>query len=370
MEKKGELYHNAVRKVIHVDLDAFYASIEQRDHPEYRGRPLAVGYAAERGVVATASYEARKFGVHSAMPSLTALSKCPQIIFVPARFDVYREISRQIRGIFMEYTDLVEPLSLDEAYLDVTENKPGMASATLIAREIKKRIRDATGLTASAGVSVNKFLAKVASDWNKPDGIFVILPEEAEAFAEELKIEKFWGVGKVTAARMRELGIHTGRDLKRFGENELVRLFGKAGHTYYLNARGIDEREVVPDRARKSLGAEETFLTDIGDRTELEGRLRDIADELWRRVAGTDFYGRTVTLKIKYADFREVSKRRTCAWPIRDFRTFWSAALDLLACVEFGKERKVRLMGLSVSNAERNESEARQRYLDFGEDDP
>ena len=358
-----------MRKIIHIDLDAFYASIEQRDHPEYRGRPLAVGYAAERGVVAAASYEARKFGVHSAMPSLTALSKCPEIIFVPARFDVYREVSRQIRDIFLEYTDLVEPLSLDEEYLDVTENKFGTASATIIAREIKKRIKDTTNLTASAGVSVNKFLAKVASDWKKPDGLFVILPEEAEAFAEELKIEKFWGVGKVTAARMRELGIHTGKDLKRFGEGELVRLFGKAGYIYYQNSRGIDEREVVPDRARKSLGAEETFLTDTCDRAELEGRLRDIADEVWRRTSKNDFYGRTVTLKIKYADFREASKRRTYAWPIVNFYTFWSAALDLLGFVEFVKERKIRLMGLYVSNAEINEAEARHRFLDFGEGD-
>ena len=244
-------------------MDAFYASIEQRDHPEYRGKPLAVGNAAERGVVAAASYEARKFGVRSAMPSLTALSKCPQIIFVPARFDVYREVSMQIRDIFLEYTDLVEPLSLDEAYLDVTVNKPGVLSATIIAQEIKEKIRGITGLTASAGVSVNKFLAKIASDWKKPDGLFVILPEEAESFVQELKIEQFWGVGRVTAARMHELGIHTGRDLKRFDEASLVRFFGKAGHIYYQNARGIDDREVVPDRIRKSLGAEETFMTDL-----------------------------------------------------------------------------------------------------------
>jgi DNA polymerase-4 len=359
-----------VRKVVHIDADAFYASIEQRDHPEYRGKPLAVGYAAERGVVAAASYEARKFGVHSAMPSLTALSKCPQIIFVPARFDVYREVSMQIRNIFLEYTDLVEPLSLDEAYLDVTINKPGIASATVIAREIKHRIREATGLTVSAGVSVNKFLAKVASDWKKPDGLFVILPEEAESFAEELKIEKFWGVGKVTAAKMRELGIHTGRDLKRFDERELVRLFGKAGHTYYLNARGIDDREVVPDRIRKSLGAEETFLTDIGGKTELGERLRDIANEVWCRTSKADFHGRTVTLKIKYADFREASKRHTCSRPIGNFYTFWNVALYLLCAVEFGEQRKIRLIGLYISNAtETDRMKYRQLELDFGEDE-
>jgi DNA polymerase-4 len=356
---------------MHCDLDAFYASIEQRDNPEYRGKPLAVGYAAERGVVAAASYEARKFGVHSAMPSLTALSKCPHIIFVRARFDVYREVSRQIRDIFLEYTDLVEPLSLDEAYLDVTTNKPGIASATLIAMEIKNRIKETTGLTASAGVSVNKFLAKVASDWKKPDGLFVVLPEEAEAFAEELKIEQFWGVGKVTAAKMHELGVYTGRDLKRFGKNELARLFGKAGHIYYENALGIDYREVVPDRARKSLGAEETFLADLDDRTELEQRLKDIADEVWRRTTEQDFYGRTVTLKIKYADFREASKRHTYSLRIENFRTLWHAALNLLGSLEFGKGKKIRLMGLYISNAaETDEAEARQMYLDFGEEYP
>ncbi|MCL1941136.1 MAG: DNA polymerase IV, partial [Synergistaceae bacterium] len=300
-----------VRKIIHVDMDAFYASIEQRDNPEYRGKPLAVGYAAERGVVAAASYEARKFGVRSAMPSLTAMSKCPQLIFVPARFDVYQEVSIQIRNILLEYSDLVEPLSLDEAYLDVTANKRGIASATFIAREIKMKIKKITGLTASAGVSVNKFLAKVASDWKKPDGLFVILPEDAERFAGELKIEQFWGVGRVTAAKMRELGIHTGRDLRRFGEDELVRLFGKAGHIYYLNAAGIDDREVVPDRIRKSLGAEETFMTDLRDKTELEGKLREIADEVWQRTSVREFYGCTLTLKIKYSDFKETSKRRT-----------------------------------------------------------
>ena len=351
-------------------MDAFYASIEQRDHPEYRDKPLAVGYAAERGVVAAASYEARKFGVHSAMPSLTALAKCPQIIFVPARFDVYRDVSQQIRNIFLEYTDLVEPLSLDEAYLDVTTNKPGIVSATLIAQEIKKKIRETTGLIASVGISVNKFLAKIASDWKKPDGLFVILPEEVELFVEELRIEQFWGVGRATAAQMHELGIHTGRDLKQFDEDTLVRIFGKAGHIYYQNARGIDNREVVPDRMRKSLGAEETFMTDIDNKAELEEKLRKIADEVWRRTSKREFYGRTVTLKVKYADFREVSKRRTRSKPVEDFYTFCSVALDLLAFVEYGKQKKIRLMGLAVSNArETSEMEDMQLKLDFGEAD-
>ena len=370
-ETGGRERNPPVRKIIHVDMDAFYASIEQRDNPEYRGKPLAVGYAAERGVVAAASYEARKFGVRSAMPSLTAMSKCPQLIFVPARFDVYRSVSLQIRDILLEYTNLVEPLSLDEAYLDVTSNKKGIVSATFIAREIKKKIKKTTGLTASAGVSVNKFLAKVASDWNKPDGLFVILPEDAERFAGELKIEQFWGVGRVTAAKMHELGIHTGHDLRRFGEDELVRLFGKAGHIYFLNAKGIDDREVVPDRIRKSLGAEETFLTDLDDKAELEGKLREIADEVWRRASGREFYGCTLTLKIKYSDFKETSKRRTLSAPIEDFRTFWAVALDLLGAAEAGQnQKKIRLMGLSVSNArEADEMEYRQLRFDFGERD-
>jgi DNA polymerase-4 len=289
---------------------------------------------------------------------------------VPARFELYREISLQIRNIFLEYTNLVEPLSLDEAYLDVTVNKPGIDSATLIAQEIKRRVKEMTGLTVSAGVSTNKFLAKVASDWKKPDGLFVILPNEVEVFVENLKIEQFWGVGKVTAAKMHELGIHTGCDLKKLEERELVHLFGKAGHIYYQNARGIDNREVVPDRVRKSLGAEETFMTDLYDAMELREKLRGIADEVWRRTSKRDFYGRTVTLKVKYADFKEVSKRKTLSNPMEDFYTFWSVAVDLLDTVEFGKQKRIRLMGLSVSNARETDAmEDRQLRLDFGEDE-
>lgn len=357
-------------------MDAFFASIEQRDNPEYRGKPLAVGYGAERGVVAAASYEARKFGVYSAMPSLTALSKCPHIIFAPPRFEVYREVSMQIRDILLEYTDLIEPLSLDEAYLDVTANKPGITSATLIAQEVKEKIKKATGLTSSAGVSVNKFIAKIASGWKKPDGLFVVLPHEVEEFVENLKIEQFWGVGKVTAAKMRELGIHTGRDLKKLEEAELTSLFGKAGHIYYQNARGIDDRDVEPHRIRKSLGAEETFMSDLYNEPEIEERLREIAVEVWRRASRRKFYGRTVTLKVKYADFAEVSKRRTLTNPIEDFHTFWSVSLNLLAALDFlesktrgsEKHKKIRLMGLSVSNVrEASEMESRQLKLDFGD---
>ncbi|MDR1331683.1 MAG: DNA polymerase IV, partial [Tannerella sp.] len=269
-----------MRKIIHIDMDAFYASVEQRDNVELRGKPVAVGYPEARGVVAAASYEARRYGVHSAMPSLTARNKCPSLVFVTPRFDVYHEVSRQIRTIFYEYTDMVEPLSLDEAFLDVTENHKNNPSATLIAREIKRRIYEATGLRASAGVSINKFLAKIASDYKKPDGLFVILPEEAERFVESLKIEWFFGVGKVTAQKMYENGIYTGADLKRHSEQELVRLFGKAGRSFYLNARGIDDREVQAERIIKSISNETTFLKDKDSMTLLLVELYHLAGEV------------------------------------------------------------------------------------------
>jgi DNA polymerase-4 len=338
-----------MRKIIHVDMDAFYASVEQRDNPEYRGKPLAVGYARERGVVAAASYEARKYGVRSAMPSRMALLKCPHIIFVPARFDVYRSVSKQIMEIFLDYTDLVEPLSLDEAYLDVTTNHKNMPSATIIAKEIKRRIKEVTGLTASAGVSINKFLAKIASDYNKPDGLFVVTEKEAEAFVENLKIEQFWGVGKITAEKMHRMGVFTGADLKRLNEAALVNYFGKVGHTYYDNARAFDPREVKPDRIRKSIGAEETFLTDIDDRDELAGYLREIADEVWKRVSKREFYGRTLTLKVKYNDFEQITRSRTMSGFVKDFDIFWSTAVELLDTVDV-LQKKIRLMGLTVSN--------------------
>jgi DNA polymerase-4 len=356
----------ALRKIIHVDMDAFYASIEQRDHPEYRGKPLAVGYPAERGVVAAASYEARKWGIRSAMPSLTALAKCPGLVFVPTRSEVYREVSRQIQKIFFEYTDLVEPLSLDEAYLDVTNNKKGISSATLIAQELRRRIRESTSLTASAGVSVNKFLAKIASDYKKPDGLFVVLPDEAENFTEALKIEQFWGIGKVTAEKMHRLGIRTGGDLKKFDEAALTGLFGKIGHIYYLNARGVDDREVEASRIRKSLGTETTFLSDLYDEAELKERLRSIAEEVWERLSRHGFTGRTVTLKIKYADFHETSKRKTLAKSIKKFEAFWIISEELLSAVYFGENKRIRLMGLTVSNAEETDrNEYRQLQLDF-----
>lgn len=338
-----------MRKIIHVDMDAFFASIEQRDNPSLRGRPVAVGHAGERGVVAAASYEARRYGVHSAMSSRMALARCPELVFVPARFEVYKAVSQQIRDIFLEYTDCVEPLSLDEAYLDVTVNKINMPSATIIASEIKRRIYETTGLTASAGVSVNKFLAKVASDYNKPDGLTVVTNLQAEEFVEGLRIEQFWGVGPVTAAKMHKLGIHTGADLKSRSEAELVHHFGKAGHAYYMNARAVDDRDVTPDRVRKSIGSESTFIDDVGEMDALLRRLHNIAEEVWQRCARRDFCGRTVTLKVKYADFRQITRSRTFPGFVTEFGQFMDAAAELLAGVdlEYGK---VRLMGLSIGN--------------------
>jgi len=338
-----------VRKIIHIDMDAFYASIEQRDNPSLRGKAVAVGYDGLRGVVAAASYEARKFGVHSALPSVTAKARCPHLIFVPGRRDVYEDVSQQIMEIFHEYTDLVEPLSLDEAYLDVTSDKKSIRSATLIARDIKQRIKQATGLTASAGVSYNKFLAKIASDQQKPDGLFVILPEDAEQFVEKLGIEKFWGVGPVTKEKMHRLGIVTGADLKRLGESYLVGHFGKAGKEFYKNANAIDEREVVAVRIPKSIGAETTFMHDIGDREQLAAELRPIADEVWQRTTEGNFYGRTVTLKIKYEDFTQITRSKTQTGFVNEFEQFWDTALELLSIVDLS-EKKVRLIGLSVSN--------------------
>jgi DNA polymerase-4 len=342
-----------MRKIIHIDMDAFYASIEQRDFPEYRGKPLAVGYAEARGVVAAASYEARRYGVRSAMPSKTALRKCPGLIFVAPRFDVYQEVSDRIMEIFLEYTDLVEPLSLDEAFLDVTENHKQIPSATFIAKEIKYRIKEATGLTASAGISYNKFLAKIASDYNKPDGLLVIHPNKAEAFVESLEVERFYGVGKVTAKKMHQLGIHSGNDLKKMSETFLVQHFGKAGHIYYENARAIDNREVNPNRIRKSIGAENTFDTDLVISTKMTIELYHIARRTWERIEEKQFHGRTITLKIKYTDFETITRNKTLPHPIHDFHLFWNTAKEMLKHIDTS-QKKVRLMGLSLSNNEEN----------------
>jgi len=339
-----------VRKIIHIDMDAFYASIEQRDNPEYRGKPLAVGYSGDRGVVAAASYEARKYGVRSAMASKTAKRKCPHLIFVPARFNVYRSVSRQVMNIFLEYTDMVEPLSLDEAFLDVTENLKNIPYATQIAKEIKEKIFDTTGLTASAGVSYNKFLAKIASDYNKPNGLFIIKPKQAEKFVENLAIEQFFGVGKVTANRMHQLGIKTGYDLKQKSEEQLISIFGKAGHIYYLNARAIDEREVQPDRIRKSIGAENTFDRDIDSYNELAAELKEIAEDVTNRVKKRDFQGRTVTLKVKFADFKIITRSKTFFFVVNDYETLYNIGIELLKEVDITP--RVRLLGLSIKNTD------------------
>ncbi|WP_165040713.1 DNA polymerase IV [Dysgonomonas sp. ZJ709] len=356
-----------MRKIIHIDMDAFYASIEQRDNVDYRGKPLAVGYSGNRGVVAAASYEARRYGVRSAMASKVALRKCPHLIFVPARFDVYKSVSRQIMEIFHEYTDLVEPLSLDEAFLDVTENHKNISSATQIAQEIKDRIHEATQLTASAGVSFNKFLAKIASDYNKPNGLFVIKPKIAERFVESLAIEQFFGVGKVTAERMHQLGIKTGMDLKQHSEQELVSYFGKAGHIYYQNARGEDDRPVESHRVRKSIGAEITFEGDIDDFDELCLELDEVAKDVIERISKRGFKGRTVTLKIKFADFKTISRSKTQLDFVTDFDTLYKTGVDLLKNVDITP--KVRLIGLTIkNNDEEIWSEAIQLRIKFDED--
>ncbi len=331
-------------------MDAFYASVEQRDNEALRGKPVAVGFSEARGVVAAASYEARKFGVRSAMPSLTAKNKCPQLIFVPPRFDVYHEASNQIREIFYEYTDLVEPLSLDEAFLDVTINHKNNPSASLIAKEIQQKIFERTHLRASAGVSVNKFLAKIASDYKKPNGFFVILPEEAEKFVENLKIEQFFGVGKVTAKKMHDNNIFTGYDLKQRSENELVRLFGKAGHDFYLYARAIDLREVEPNRIIKSVSSETTFLKDKNNLNLLTLELYHLAKEVFERMKEDDFFGRTVTIKIKYNDFKIITRSKTLPHRITDFKQLWPVAKDIMKQVDLS-QKPVRLLGLGVGNA-------------------
>ncbi|HMM01629.1 MAG: DNA polymerase IV [Prevotella sp.] len=339
-----------MRKIIHIDMDAFYASIEQRDNKEYRGKPLAVGYSGPRGVVAAASYEARRYGVRSAMASKTALRKCPQLIFVPARFDVYKSVSRQIMEIFHEYTDLVEPLSLDEAFLDVTENHKNIPSATQIAQEIKQKILETTRLTASAGVSFNKFLAKIASDQNKPNGLFVVKPKNAEQFVDTLAIEQFFGVGKVTAKRMHQLGIKNGWDLKQRSENELVAVFGKAGHIYFQNARAVDDRPVESQRIRKSISSETTFEHDIDNLEELSTILDEVARDAFHDIEKKRFKARTVTLKIKYADFKIITRSKTFATTISDYDTFYKAGFELLQNVDLSP--KVRLIGLGLKNNE------------------
>ncbi len=336
------------RKIIHVDMDAFYASVEQRDNPDLRGRPVAVG-GQQRGVVAAASYEARRYGVRSAMPSVTAMRQCPELVFVKPRFEVYRAVSRQIREIFALYTPLIEPLSLDEAYLDVTENLKGMALASEIAREIRAAIFDETGLTASAGVSYNKFLAKVASDFNKPNGQTVIPPEKALAFIEALPITKFYGVGPATAARMHALGIQTGGDVRAQSLEFLKGRFGKAGAWYYDLVRGVDHRSVRPDRERKSVGSETTFFQDLASEPEIEEAVRTIARDVWGRCERVKTTGRTITLKVKYADFVQITRSRTLPAPACGAEDLETVSIDLVRGV-FPPEKAVRLLGVTVSS--------------------
>jgi DNA polymerase-4 len=340
------------RKIIHIDMDAFFASVEQRDHPELRGKPIAVGGAGRRGVVASASYEARRFGVRSAMPGLTASRLCPNLVFVKARFDIYAEVSRQIRDIFLEYTDLVEPLSLDEAYLDVTENKMGIDSPVRIAEEIRQKIRERTGLSASAGVSFNKFLAKVASDVNKPDGLKVIEPAEAADFLDRLPIEKFHGIGRVTADKMRRMGIHDGAGLKRLPLLEMVKKFGKAGSHYYRMVRAQDNRQVNPHRIRKSIGAERTFSEDIRDTPTMKEKLEYLAGLVFEYMSAKDNFGRTVVLKIKTPDFRLITRGKTFAAELRRREDLSAAVFELLD-QHRGEFEAARLLGVTVSNLER-----------------
>jgi len=353
-----------IRKIIHVDMDAFFASVEQRDHPQLKGKPVAVGGSGERSVVAAASYEARRFGVHSAMPSTTAKRLCPHLIFVKPRFSVYSEVSRQVRSIFDEYTDLVEPLSLDEAYLDVTYIRKGLPSATLIAREIRQRIREETGLTASAGVSYNKFLAKMASEVNKPDGMFVILPGEAQAFIDQLEIKKFYGIGKVTARKMKEMGILFGRDLKMLERGELIRMFGKSGNFYYEIVRGIDNRAVEESLERKSIGGEETFDHDLYVPELLKPELDAIAGRVWGHILESGQKGRTVTLKIKYNDFVQQTRSKTMPEPVLSLPEFLGIGWDLLLA-EFPFRTGIRLLGLTLSHFHHPEKGPVQLVLDF-----
>jgi DNA polymerase IV len=343
-------------------MDAFFASVEQLDNPELRGKPVAVGGSGERSVVAAASYEARKFGVRSAMPSVIAKRLCPDLIFVRHNFSRYAEVSATIMQIFSEYTDLIEPLSLDEAFLDVTADKKNIGSATVIAKKIRNEINTKTGLTASAGVSVNKFLAKIASDINKPDGFFLIKPEDAEKFIEALAVEKFYGIGKVTAEKMHKLGIHTGADLKRWDLVSLVRNFGKAGVFFYDIVRGIDDRPVEPDQERKSVGTELTYEKDLVTNFEVIAELYKLEKELMERLEHSDATGRTITLKIKFSDFRQITRSKTLQNYIRDFDMLHKEVSDIRKSIKLEGTR-IRLLGVTVSNLETDDCSDRQLYL-------
>lgn len=332
-------------------MDAFYASVEQRDHPQFQGKAIVVGGSpiGRGGVVATASYEARKYGVRSAMPSKKALELCPGLIFVKPRFEIYKQVSDKIREIFRRYTDLIEPLSLDEAYLDVTQDKQQIGSAIEIAKCIKLAIKAELQLTASAGVSINKFVAKVASAMNKPDGLTFIGPSKVEHFIEKLPVEKFFGVGQVTAAKMKSLDLHTGADLKKLSESELVKYFGKVGHFFHKISRGVDDREVQPHRETKSLAAEDTFASDLVTSEEMRIELKKIAQTVYNRLIKYNLKGRTITVKIKYSDFKQITRSRTFSNPIDDLPTIRQISFDLLESTGL-VNKKIRLLGISMSN--------------------
>lgn len=346
----GDSVINDMRKIIHVDMDAFYASVEQRDFPELQGKPLAVGGSPDgRGVVAAASYQAREFGVRSAMSSREAMQRCPNLIFVRPRFEVYREVSKSIRQIFARYTDCIEPLSLDEAYLDVTADKMNIGSAIEIARAIKTAIREELLLTASAGVSVNKFVAKIASDYEKPDGLTFIGPSRIVAFLEALPVGKFHGVGKVTAKKMNQMGIFHGRDLKRYSENEMIQHFGRSGKFFFQIVRGIDDRAVRANRPRKSVGIEDTFPKDLSDPEDLQTELDRLCRNLMDRLDRAGKKGKTLTLKVKFSDFSQITRSITVPGLTQSYGELTSLSGQLLSKVGL-EEKKVRLLGVTVSN--------------------
>jgi len=352
------------RKIIHVDMDAFFASIEQRENPELRGKAIAVGSSSERGVVATCSYEARKFGVRSAMSSVVAKRLCPELIFVTPHFDLYEAVSAQVMAIFREFTHKIEPLSIDEAFLDVTENLVGLTSATEIAKLVRQRIFEETDLTASAGVSYNKFLAKIASGMNKPNAITVVRPEEAEAFVERLPIERFYGIGKVTAEKMHRHGIHTGKDMKEHELHEMTRLFGKSGLFFYSMARAIDEREVKTTHLRKSVGVENTFEKDLTTKFERIAELYKIEQEVFERIKEANFKGKTITLKVKFHNFEQITRSKTINGWFTKFDTIHKYAKELLL-QNYLDDSKIRLLGISISNSEDEEKDGTQLTINF-----
>ena len=341
-----------LRKIIHIDMDAFYASVEQMDNPELRGKPVAVGGSKQRGVVAAASYEAREYGIKSAMPSTLAKQRCSKLIFVKPRFERYKEISNQIRNIFLEYTDLVEPLSLDEAFLDVTENKKNISLATDIATEIRERIKNEIGLTASAGISINKFIAKVATEINKPNGQKTIHPSQIDGFLDNLPIKKFFGVGKVTEKKMNDLGVYNGFDLKKVNLDTLRSYFGKSGEHFYNIVRSIHDNPVIPNRTRKSIGVEQTFFQDINSESFMLDKLNSIAEELENRLIKSNNKGKTVTIKIKYSDFNQQTRSKTVDDYLQAKEDFFPIIQDLLYQQEITKS--VRLLGISITNLYNN----------------